>query len=119
MEDHEPQETFPPNEAGLIMAQGDEGRIVVNDPFAKRLMVRYLKKREADIAILRSALEEGDFDRIREKGHNLFGSGSAYGLDRISELGAALEKSARKHDNKEVDLLIESLEAFVCNVRVV
>ena len=102
-----------------MMTKADDSRIVVNDPFAKRLMVRYLEKRRDDIDRLRAALARSDFDQIRDKGHNLFGSGSAYGLDRISELGAALEKSADKHDLEEVDQLIERLEAFICNVRVV
>ena len=82
-------------------------------------MVRYLDNRREDVDSLRVALARRDFDRIRDKGHNLYGSGSAYGLDRISELGAALEKSAGKHDAEELDRLIQSLEAFIRNVRVV
>ena len=101
------------------MTKADDSHIVVNDPFARRLMVRYLENRKDDVERLRAALARNDFDHIRDKGHNLFGSGSAYGLDRISELGAALEKSAGKQDSEEVDRLIENLEAFICNVRVV
>ena len=101
------------------MTKADDSHIVVNDPFARRLMVRYLDNRREDVEQLRDALGRKDFDRIRDKGHNLFGSGSAYGLDRISELGAALEKAARRHDIEETDRLIESLEAFICNVRIV
>ncbi len=101
------------------MAKADDSPIVVKDPFARRLMVRYLERRRDDIDRLRSALASNDFEHIRNKGHNLFGSGSAYGLDRISELGAALEKSAVKRDAEKVGQLIENLEAFICNVRVV
>ncbi len=101
------------------MAKRDDNRVLVNDPFARRLMVRYLSHREGDIRSLRSALANDDFESIREKGHNLFGSGSAYGLDTISELGAALEKKARAKDREHIGELIEALEAFVRNVRVV
>ena len=100
------------------MATRDDNRVVINDPFARRLMVRYLQHRRDDITILRSALEDGDYDAIRDKGHNLFGSGSAYGLDRVSELGAALEKTAKKKNGEDIAQLIEKLEAFVANVRV-
>lgn len=82
-------------------------------------MVRYLSRREDDIRSLRSALAGDDFDSIRVTGHNLFGSGSAYGLDRISELGAALEKTAIKKNGDAVNELIDRLEAFVSNVRVI
>lgn len=82
-------------------------------------MVRYLGRREADLQSLRSALASQDFDSIRTKGHNLFGSGSAYGLDRISELGADLERAAKKRNAQSIGELIDMLEAFIRNVRVV
>ena len=78
-------------------------------------MVRYLGRREADLQSLRSALASEDFERIRKKGHNLFGSGSAYGLDRISEPGAGLERAAKKQNTENIDML----EAFIRTVRVV
>jgi len=96
-----------------------DNRISVADPFAKRLMVRYLEHREKDLNSLRTALSQADFETIRIKGHNMYGSGSAYGLDRISELGAKLETAARKQNNADISQLIESLEAFIRNVRVV
>ncbi len=101
------------------MSKPSDNRVIVNDPFAKRLMVGYLEKRRADIPARRAAHEAADFDSIRDKGHNLFGSGSAYGLDRISELGAALEKSATKRDAEQIVQLIDGLETFVTNVHVV
>lgn len=101
------------------MAKDTDNRAVVNDPFARRLMVRYLARRADDVSALRAALASRDFDSIEDKGHKLFGSGSAYGLDRVSELGAALEKTARKKDGDAVAELIERLEAFVRSVRVV
>lgn len=94
-------------------------RVNVSDPFAKRLMVQYLGRRKADLKILRAALADEDFDDIRKKGHNLFGSGSAYGLDRISELGAHLESAAKKRDGEHIGELIDTLEAFIRDVRVV
>ena len=100
------------------MTTRDDNRVVINDPFARRLMVRYLENRKDDIDAMRSALEIGDFDAIRNKGHNLFGSGSAYGLDAVSELGAALEKTAKKKNSEDIAQLIEKLEAFVSKVRV-
>ena len=72
-----------------------------------------------DLQSLRSALASEDFERIRKKGHNLFGSGGAYGLDRISELGADLERAAKKHNTENIGQLIDMLEALIRKVRVV
>lgn len=94
-------------------------RVSITDPFAKRLMVRYLARRAADVDGLRANLASENFESIRTKGHNLFGSGSAYGLDQISELGADLEKAAKKCDSEQIGLLVDALDAFIRNVRVV
>ena len=101
------------------MAKKEDSQVVVNDPFAIQLMVRYLDNRKQDIRALRAALANEDFESIRDKGHNLFGSGSAYGLDRVSELGMALEKTAKKKNSDDIGQLIEMLEAFIANVQVV
>ena len=101
------------------VAKKEDSQVIVNDPFAIRLMVRYLDKRKQDVRTLRAALANEDFESIQDKGHNLFGSGSAYGLDPISELGAALEKTAKKRDSAKIGQLIEKLEAFIYNVRIV
>lgn len=90
--------------------------VKIVDPCVKRLIVRYFRNREADIQALRSALASGDFERISRTGHNLFGSGGAYGLTRISELGADLQSAAERHQVKRIGELIDSLEAFIDNV---
>jgi HPt (histidine-containing phosphotransfer) domain-containing protein len=82
-------------------------------------MLQYLGRREIDLRTLRDALEEGDFECIRIKGHNLFGSGSAYGLDRISELGARIENAAKQENREQINKLIDALAAYIGNLRVV
>lgn len=94
-------------------------RVSIGDPFAKRLMVCYLKRRETDIESLRSNLAGEDFASIATKGHNLYGSGSAYGLDEVSRLGADLEKAANRGDAERIAQLIDALDAFIRKVRVV
>lgn len=101
------------------MTKGKDNTVIVNDPFARRLMVRYLNHRQVDVENLRAALAQQDFEHIRKKGHFLFGSGSAYGLDRVSELGADLEKKAERGNGEAIAELIESLDTFVRDVRIV
>lgn len=102
-----------------MKSDSNDNCIRIMDPFARQLMARYLERRGDDVQALRSALASGDFESIQNKGHNLYGSGSAYGLDRISELGAALEKTARNKNSDALGELIQQLEAFIRNVRVV
>ncbi len=101
------------------MNKGCDNTVVVEDPFARRLMVRYLTHRKDDVATLRTALAGEDFESIEKAGHNMFGSGSAYGLERISELGADLESHARNGNVPAISDLIDALDAFIRDVRIV
>lgn len=85
----------------------------IADPFARKLMAQYLSHRQEDILNLRDAVAADDFEAVRLTGHNMHGSGSAYGLDRISELGKALETAAIDHEAGEISRLITALESYV------
>lgn len=85
----------------------------IADPFARKLMDQYLANRQTDLGQLREAVNNDDFEAVRLKGHNMHGSGSSYGLDRISELGKDLELAAIEHDKPAVLELISALESYV------
>jgi len=76
----------------------------------------YLERRRADVGAISVALESGDFESVRTLGHRMKGSGSGYGLDRVSEIGAALEQAAGERNaaivlerNRELADLLDSL----------
>lgn len=92
----------------------DNGKIVDSvDPFARKLVDKYLDNRKEDIARLSCALTEADFETIRVTGHNLYGSGAAYGFDEISEIGNGIERAAEKRDIPEIRRLIAELHALL------
>jgi len=99
------------------MANETENAIDIADPFARRLIAKYVDRRKADIDSLRAALIDKRFDDIRLSGHNMSGSGSAYGLDRISEIGAGLEDAASNGDSMEVSRLLDDLDRFIRGLR--
>ena len=93
-------------------------KIDIADPFARRLLTQYLDRRRADLARLRDALDASDFGSIEISGHNLSGSGAAYGLDAISHLGADLEQAAQAGHADRVRDVLNRLERFVAGVTV-
>ena len=100
------------------MSQDSETPIEIADPFARRLLSQYLERRKTDLSRLRAALAAADFSSIERTGHNLFGSGAAYGLDEISALGARLEKAARSAQSDSIAGVLDDLERFVNNVTI-
>lgn len=105
------------DDASNEMTRSTDKLFDTSDPFAKRLMAHYLGRREADLELMRAALAGGEFDRIRVTGHNLYGSGSAYGLDRVSELGNLLEQAAIARNSAQVRDVIDTLDAYLRELR--
>ena len=91
-------------------------RIEIADPFARRLLSQYLERRRADLAQLRAELADANYTSIELTGHNLSGSGAAYGLDPVSRLGADLESAARSADPDQIRRIIDQLEDFIAGV---
>ena len=85
----------------------------IADPFARQLVGRYLEKRSDDVRRLEDALGKDDFEAIRTTGHNLYGSGSAYGLDEVSRIGKQLESLAESRDGPAIGHLIAELADFL------
>jgi len=79
----------------------------------------YLDKRRGDVALLRAALDRGDYAVIRTLGHQMAGTGGGYGFDAITEIGNLLEESALASDSVRIRTGIEDLETYLSRVRTI
>ena len=80
------------------------------------LLARYLQRRREQLKQLAAALDHADYELIRRIGHNLHGSGTAYGLPRISVLGQALETAAELREPLKISEIISQLRLFLASV---
>ena len=87
------------------------------DPDIAKLIPEYLENRQRDIRAIEEALGRQDYSAIQELGHSLKGSGGGYGFDLITEIGAALERSAKSQDSisiqEHLQRLIDYLKRLV------
>ena len=90
----------------------------VADPFARKLKSQYLGRRRMDVTRLRCDLAERRFEAIQRAGHNMFGSGAAYGFESISRLGARLESAAERCETATTGDLIDELEKILASLDV-
>ena len=88
------------------------------DSDLKELIPGFLKNREIDIEKIDQALEESDFNTISLLGHSMKGNGSGYGFDRISELGKAIESSARDKNREEIRQRLVDLSDFLHHLEI-
>jgi CheY-like chemotaxis protein len=72
------------------------------DSSLAELVPGFLENRRRDVEYLAAALEQADYEKVRILGHNMRGSGSGYGLNRITEIGASLEQAAGRHEPEEI-----------------
>lgn len=77
----------------------------------------YLENRQKDLETLKQALN--DFETVRSLGHKMKGSGGGYGLDRISEIGKAVEEAAKAQDLDAIRSGIAALQDFLERVEIV
>ena len=83
------------------------------DPFVEELLPGYLARRREELPRLKSAVDDRDYHTLRIIGHNLHGSGAAYGLPRISEFGRDLESAAHGQDDAGARAVIDAMGAFL------
>ena len=100
------------------MAEDRDKALDIADPFARKLVHKYLENRKGDVTKLTEALASADFETMRITGHNLYGSGAAYGLDDISSIGAGIESAAQSGDREALERLIGELRDFLVRMRV-
>ncbi len=64
----------------------------------QELAPSYLAARKDELRKLAEFIDASDFDSIRSIAHNLKGTGTSYGFEVLTDLGAVLESSAKQHD---------------------
>lgn len=96
---------------------GEPIRVAVPD-YAYPLIPSFLDNRRHDIAMIRDALARQDYGTIRLLGHRMRGDGGSYGLERISELGAALEGAAVGPDIEAMHRALDDLADYVARLEV-
>ena len=95
------------------------GEIQVSvEAWLKPVVGAYLENRRGDVAKLRAALDGGDYATIRTLGHQMAGTGGAYGFEPITEIGGAIEESALASDAARMRTSIEDLDRYLSAVRV-
>ena len=87
------------------------------DPLIRPLIPDYLRHRRDDLQRLDEALGRGDFALLRKLGHDMRGSGGAYGLPPVSELGRVIESAALARDAGAVRAAADDLRAFLDAVK--
>ncbi len=95
-------------------------RIVVHvEAYLERILPRYLVGRREEVVSLLEGTMPEDLDTIRVFGHRMKGTGGAYGLDAITEIGNTLEQAAIHQSINEIEELLDSFLNYLDRLEVV
>jgi CheY-like chemotaxis protein len=81
------------------------------------LRTLYLDRRRAESSDLDHALQNADFGALRKAGHNLKGTGAAYGFAELTDLGRALEAAAKDDNAAAAEAFLDQIESYISIVR--
>lgn len=95
-------------------------RVIVEvDPDLCDLIPDFLDRKRADLLTMQRALESSDFTAVAALGHKIKGEGGSFGFDTITEIGAALEMTAKKGDRESACSLVSDLSEYLQKVEIV
>ena len=92
--------------------------VIYIDPDVAELIPRYFKARRRDLDVIDAAIAAGDLDRIRVIGHQLKGTGGAYGFPHITELGRLIEAAAKASEISQIEAAAADLARYLDEIRV-
>lgn len=95
------------------MAEGTEKILIIIDKDIADLIPGYLTNRRGDIEKMNWAIDSGEFETIRQIGHQLKGSGSGYGFDFITDAGTAIEHGAKETNYEEIKRHVAALGDYL------
>ena len=83
------------------------------------LIPTFMKNRVKELDTLRSALEGGDFEQLRQLGHRMKGVGNSYGFEKVSLLGKQIEDGATSNDRAGLEACIAQYADYLARVKIV
>ncbi len=89
---------------------------VVLDEELSEIVPKFLENVRRNPPAIAAALARGDFATIRSLGHNMKGTGGSFGLPQVSEIGAELERAAKRQDADSVRAITAQLVHFLNSV---
>lgn len=93
-----------------------ESPLVEIDPIVRGLLPGYVARRREELGTLNDLLSEKRYEELQLIGHNLSGSGGAYGLPGLTDIGRAIEKAASGGDHEGLTRQLMSMAEYLDRV---
>jgi len=92
---------------------------VTVDAMLEPIMDRYLELRMEELVAMENAIPARDAETVRMLGHRLKGTGTSYGFERLTELGASMEIAGKEENMPKARELAGEIRAYLENIDVI
>lgn len=95
-------------------------KILVRPPkgIPPKLLAEYLYRCVSALPGVKEALERSDLKHTQVFGHRLRGTGAAYGLPILTEIGALIEEASIRRETAELRRHVAELEANLSQIEI-
>jgi CheY-like chemotaxis protein/HPt (histidine-containing phosphotransfer) domain-containing protein len=119
--DYTKASAVPKAQGGSMHILTGEGALSVKGPVVidkdlEDLVPGYLNNIREDVESLKAALEGQEYEIAMVLGHSMKGSGGAYGLNEITDIGRSLESAAKRKDLAEIRRQVMMLSDFLNSI---
>ena len=101
-------------------SENAEEEIVVRlDPLIQDIVADFLQHRRENVASILDALEAADYEAVENIGHDIEGTGGAFGFSGMARIGRSLRQAAREASPGEIKRLAEELTSYLERLKIV
>ena len=83
-----------------------------------KMVTEYVNRCLTALPDAKTALDRSDDGHLRVFGHRLRGSGGAYGIPGLTEIGSVIEEAALRGDTDELRRQVTALEAYLYRIEI-
>ena len=83
------------------------------------LLPKFMTNRKKEVAAMREALAQQDFETVRKIAHGMKGAGGSYGFDRVTTMAATIEQAAKAGSARPIQTELDALATYLEHVRIV
>jgi len=96
-------------------------KILVQPPkgIPPRLLTDYIKNCQEAVASAKAAIGRSDYRHTSVLGHRLKGTGGAYGIPAITDMGSFMEQASLQNNGVEVQHQVARLEEYLSQIEIV
>ena len=84
-----------------------------------KLVADYLNNCSKGLECLQAAIRQSDHGQARVLGHRLRGTGGAYGVPTVSQIGSLIEEASLRKDTVELRRQVAELEKYLSRIEII